>query len=89
MTKLTDDMTQDWSPSFSPDSPQLPPTVRLFPEPIASASANVDAGPEAVGPAPGTTDLGARQAVAIPHTLADGDLVATLSWLPGLSRPST
>ena len=69
-----------------PDSPQLPPTVRLFPEPIASASANVDAGPEAVGPAPGTTDLGARQAVAIPHALADGDLVATLSWLPGLSR---
>ena len=69
-----------------PDSPQLPPTVRLFPEPVASAPANVDAGPQLVGPAPGTTDLGARQAAAIPHALADGDLVATLSWLPGLSR---
>ena len=69
-----------------PDSPQLPPTVRLFPQPVASAPATVGAGPEAVGPAPGTTDLGARQAAAIPHALADGDLVATLSWLPGLSR---
>jgi len=69
-----------------PDSPQLPPTIRLFSEPIASESVDVGAGPEIVGPTPGTTDFGARQAAAIPYALAEGDLVATLSWLPGLSR---
>ena len=69
-----------------PDSPQLPPTIRLFSEPIASNPVDVGAGPEIVGPTPGTTDLGARQAAAIPYALAEGDLVATLSWLPGLSR---
>ena len=69
-----------------PDSPQLPPTIRLFSEPIASNPVDVGAGPEVVGPTPGTTDLGARQAAAIPYALAEGDLVATLSWLPGLSR---
>ena len=69
-----------------PDSPQLPPTIRLHPEPVASTAVDVGAGPETVGPTPGTTDLGARQAAAIPYALAEGDLVATLSWLPGLSR---
>ncbi|MEO0556828.1 MAG: TonB-dependent receptor [Bacteroidota bacterium] len=69
-----------------PDSPQLPPTIRLFSEPIASNPVNVGAGPEVVGPTPGTTDFGAQQAAAIPYALAEGDLVATLSWLPGLSR---
>ena len=69
-----------------PDSPRLPPTLRLQAETIETPDAAVTAGPEVPGPAPGMTDLGARQAAAIPYALGEGDLAATLSWLPGLSR---
>jgi hypothetical protein len=69
-----------------PDSPRLPPTIRLQQEPIASTQAVVEVGPEDPGLAPGAVDLAARQAAAIPYSLSDGDLAGTLSWLPGLSR---
>ena len=69
-----------------PDSPRLPPTVRLQPEPVASGGADVRAGPADVGPAPGTIDLDARQAAALPVVFAEGDLAAALSYLPGLTR---
>ena len=69
-----------------PDSPRLPPTLRLQAETIETPDAAVTAGPEQPGAAPGMTDLGARQAAAIPYALGEGDLAATLSWLPGLSR---
>ena len=69
-----------------PDSPRLPPTLRLQAETVETPDAAVTAGPEVPGPAPGMTDLGARQAAAIPYALGEGDLAATLSWLPGLSR---
>ncbi len=69
-----------------PDSPRLPPTIRLQAETIESPDADVLAGPEPAGPVPGTTDLGAKQAAAIPYALGASDLAATLSWLPGLSR---
>ena len=69
-----------------PDSPRLPPTVRLQKQTLESTPADVVAGPEAAGPIPGMTDLGAKQAAAIPYALGEGDLAATLSWLPGLSR---
>ncbi len=69
-----------------PDSPRLPPTIRLQAETIESPDADVVAGPEPAGPVPGMTDLGAKQAAAIPYALGESDLAATLSWLPGLSR---
>ena len=69
-----------------PDSPRLPPTLRLQPEPVQTPDAAVVAGPAPPGPTPGMTDLGARQAAAVPYALGEGDLAATLSWLPGLSR---
>ena len=69
-----------------PDSPRLPPTVRLQPETIESPDADVLAGPEPPGLSPGMTELGARQAAAIPYALGEADLAATLSWLPGLTR---
>lgn len=69
-----------------PDSPRLPPTIRLQPEPIASADAEVMAGPSDTGSAPGVTDLEARGASAPPVVFGEGDLAAALSWLPGLSR---
>lgn len=69
-----------------PDSPRLPPTIRLQKQTIEAGDADVVAGPEAPGPIPGMTDLGARQAAAIPYAVGEGDLAATLSWLPGLSR---
>ena len=69
-----------------PDSPRLPPTIRLQPETVESVSASVTAGPEPPGATPGTTELGARQAAAVPYALGEGDLAATLSWLPGLTR---
>ena len=69
-----------------PDSPRLPPTVRLQPAPIELVDADVEAGAEPPGVEPGMTDLGARQAAAVPYALGAGDLAATLSWLPGLTR---
>ena len=69
-----------------PDSPRLPPTVRLQAETVETVTTEVVAGPEAAGPEPGMTDLEARQAAAIPYALGEGDLAATLSWLPGLTR---
>ena|GEM_PF-2940235 len=69
-----------------PDSPLRPPTVRLAPEPIAAASVDVEAGPEDAGPSPGTSALDAVGAAAVPVTFGEGDLAASLSWLPGLSR---
>ncbi|MDT7855026.1 TonB-dependent receptor [Rubrivirga sp. S365] len=69
-----------------PASPRLPPTLRLQAETVETPDAAVVAGPEAPGSAPGVTDLGARQAAAVPYALGEGDLSATLSWLPGLSR---
>lgn len=69
-----------------PESARLPPTIRLRERTLESTAADVVAGPEAAGPLPGMTDLGARQAAAIPYALGEGDLAATLSWLPGLSR---
>jgi hypothetical protein len=69
-----------------PDSPRLPPTIRLQPETVESPDAAVVAGPEPPGVQPGMTVLGARQAAAIPYALGEADLAATLSWLPGLTR---
>ncbi|MFN3595738.1 MAG: TonB-dependent receptor, partial [Rubricoccaceae bacterium] len=69
-----------------PVSPRLPPVVRLRPQAVQAATAEVRTGPRDIGPAPGVTDLGARQAAAIPVALGDGDLAATLAWLPGLTR---
>ncbi len=66
-----------------PDSPRLPPTIRLQAETIESLDAAVVAGPDPPGPTPGMTELGARQAAAIPYALGEADLAATLSWLPG------
>ena len=69
-----------------PDSPRLPPTVRLQPETVESGGASVVAGPAPIEPAPGMTDLDARQAAVVPTALGEADLAATLSWLPGLTR---
>ena len=69
-----------------PESSRLPPTVRLQAETVETPDAEVVAGPEPTGPEPGSTDLAARQAAAIPYGLGEGDLAATLSWLPGLTR---
>ncbi|PAP77530.1 TonB-dependent receptor [Rubrivirga marina] len=69
-----------------PDSPRLPPTIRLQTETVESPDADVIAGPEPPGVQPGMTELGARQAAAIPYALGEADLAATLSWLPGLTR---
>ncbi len=69
-----------------PDSPRLPPTVRLQAETVEAPDTPVVAGPDPPGPTPGMTELGARQAAAIPYALGEADLAATLSWLPGLSR---
>ena len=69
-----------------PDSPRLPPTVRLQAETAEIADTPVVAGPAPAGPVPGMTDLAAEQAAAIPYALGEGDLAATLSWLPGLTR---
>ncbi|MEM0961491.1 MAG: TonB-dependent receptor [Bacteroidota bacterium] len=69
-----------------PDSPRLPPTIRLQEVTVESDNASVVAGPPAPGPTPGMTDLSARQAAAVPTALGEADLAATLSWLPGLSR---
>lgn len=69
-----------------PDSPRLPPTVRLQPMTVESADASVVAGPPEPGVTPGMTELGARQAAAVPTALGEADLAATLSWLPGLTR---
>ena len=68
-----------------PDSPRLPPTVRLQPD-VVEVGADVVAGPPPPGPTPGMTELGARQAAAVPYALGETDLAATLSWLPGLGR---
>ena len=40
-----------------PDSPRLPPTVRLQPQTVETADADVLAGPAPPGPTPGMTDL--------------------------------
>ena len=69
-----------------PETSRLPPTVRLQPETVETGPTEVVAGPESPGPTPGMTDLDARQAAAIPYALGEGDLAATLSWLPGLTR---
>ena len=69
-----------------PDSPRLPPTVRLQAQAVESPDADVVAGPPEPGPVPGMTELGAKQAAAVPYALGEADLAATLSWLPGLSR---
>ena len=69
-----------------PESSRLPPTVRLQAETVETLNTDVVAGPEPAGPEPGSTDLAAKQAAAIPYGLGEGDLAATLSWLPGLTR---
>ena len=69
-----------------PESSRLPPTVRLQAETVETPDTEVVAGPEPAGPEPGMTDLEARQAAAVPYALGEGDLAATLSWLPGLTR---
>ena len=71
--------------SVYPVSPQIPPTIRLQPETIVSNEALVRPGEEPDVP-PGSTDLAARQAAALPVNLGEGDLAQTLVWLPGLSR---
>ena len=70
-----------------PESSRLPPTVRLQRAVTETAEASIRPSPEPPpGPTPGMTELGARQAAAIPYALGEADLAATLSWLPGLSR---
>ena len=73
-----------------PDSPRLPPTIRLQAEVIETPDTPVVAGPDPPGPTPGMTELTPRettqQAAAIPYALGEADLAATLSWLPGLTR---
>ncbi len=69
-----------------PDSPRLPPTIRLQFQTTETTDATIVAGPEPPGPTPGMTELGARQAAAVPYALGEADLAATLSWLPGLTR---
>ena len=69
-----------------PETSRLPPTVRLQAETVETPDAHVVAGPEPAGPEPGMIDLAAKQAAAIPYALGEGDLAATLSWLPGLTR---
>ncbi|MDX1419695.1 MAG: TonB-dependent receptor, partial [Rubricoccaceae bacterium] len=67
-----------------PLSPQLPPTIRLQPEVLASDDATVRGDlPE---PEPGMTELASRQAAALPIHLGEGDLGQALAWLPGLAR---
>lgn len=69
-----------------PDSPRLPPTIRLQPEPIASSDAVVEDGVVNTGVEPGVVEISGREARDAPYRVSDGDLSATLSWLPGLSR---
>ncbi len=69
-----------------PDSPRLPPTVRLQPDILEVPDVDLVAGLSPPGPTPGMTELGARQAAAVPYALGETDLAATLSWLPGLGR---
>ncbi len=71
--------------SVYPVSPQRPPTIRLQPEIIAAVEATIESGAEPETQ-PGSTDLAARQAAALPVNLGEGDLAQTLVWLPGLSR---
>ncbi len=68
-----------------PVSPQIPPTIRLQAETYTSVDAIVRAGEEPEA-SPGSTDLAARQAAALPVNVGEGDLAQTLVWLPGLSR---
>ena len=69
-----------------PDSPRLPPTIRLQQVTVEVPDADILAGPAPPGPTPGMTEIGTRQAAAIPYALGETDLAATLSWLPGLGR---
>ena len=69
-----------------PDSPRLPPVVRLQPEPVSSFVAEVKAGAADAGPMPGVTDVAARGVAASGSPLGRGDLGAALAALPGLTR---
>ena len=72
--------------SVFPESSRLPPTVRLAPEPVASTTARVQAPLDDAGPAPGAVEITGRPTAVLPFALAEGDLAATLDWLPGLAR---
>lgn len=72
--------------SVYPISPRLPMEIRLQPKASILADAQVTPRPLPASPVPGSTDLGARQAAAIPHPLAENDLAGTLDWLPGVGR---
>jgi len=72
-----------------PESLELPPTVRLQPQAIASGEAVVE-GREGersdLQPVPGSDALDVRQAAAIPAFLGESDLFQALEWLPGVGR---
>ena len=72
--------------SVFPESARLPPTIRLAPEPVASTTARVQAPLDDAGPAPGAVEITGRPTAVLPFALAEGDLAATLDWLPGLGR---
>lgn len=72
--------------SVFPESARLPPTIRLAPEPVASVTARVQAPLDDAGPTPGAVEITGRPTAVLPFALAEGDLAATLDWLPGLSR---
>ncbi|HYE97028.1 MAG TPA: TonB-dependent receptor [Rubricoccaceae bacterium] len=72
--------------SVYPASPQLPPTIRLPPEDLTVDSVDVEGEVFAAEPLPGLSEIDARHADPIPGAFADGDLVQSLDWLPGLAR---
>ncbi|MEM6782668.1 MAG: TonB-dependent receptor [Bacteroidota bacterium] len=70
--------------SVFPESPALPIAIRLRPQPFETTSVVVETGlePEAV---PGATAVRPEEAV-LPSFLGEGDLLAVLSFLPGVER---
>ena len=73
-----------------PESPALPPTIRLSPQMLSSGGEAVVEGSEAersdLQPVPGSDALDIRQAASIPAFLGESDLFGALEWLPGVGR---
>jgi len=75
-----------------PETPLLPPTIRLRPEPFALGGATVRPRSDPA-PGAGATDIAAgpgrangRQAAALSADAGSGDLLRALDWLPGVAR---
>jgi hypothetical protein len=65
------------------------PVIRLMPQPIVSAPVMVEGRDGERGDleiVPGTSVVAVRAAEAMPAFLGEGDVVAALEWLPGVTR---